>query len=168
MTYTWVDYVSLLGPTVVALMAAIVVVAGWFVNSHKALNNEIKKEARQYKIKMCLSIMKFHKYFIGLTRDGNKVVIDDDELIRLFEDMTSNILLYGGGEENRLLKDLSSNFSTAEKNIGKKNVDEASSHYNISYTTNQLLSLSQRKFRKELRLEEPVKISKALKLEMKK
>lgn len=167
MTYTWVDYVSLLGPTVVALIAAIVVVAGWFINSRKALNNEIEKEARKYKTEMCLSIMDFHKRFSVLTHTHGKVYIDDEELFTLFDSMMSKILLYGGGEENRLLKDLSNSFSVAEQNAGKSNVDEASSHYNISYITNQLLSLSQQKYRKELRLEKPTKISKALESEVK-
>ncbi|MCA9329988.1 hypothetical protein KDA11_05040 [Candidatus Saccharibacteria bacterium] len=166
--YSWVDYVSLLGPTAVALVAAIIVVAGWVVNSRTALNNEIEKEARQYKIDMCLAIMDYHKYFIEKTRDnGGRLNVDDDSLVDLFEHMTSKILLYGDSEENTLLRKLSSSFRVAADNLGKRNVDEASAHRDISYLTNQLLSLSQQKFRKELRLEKPTKISKALASEVK-
>lgn len=165
---TWVEYVSALGPTAVALVAALVVVIGWFVNSSKALNNEIKKEARQYKIEMCLSIMDFHERFSELTHTQGKVVVDDDRLFELFDEMKSKVLLYGDGEENVLIKDLVGNFRIAAENAGKKNEDEAVAHYNISDMTGRLLSLSQRKFRKELLLEDPVKISKALEQEAKK
>lgn len=168
MTYTWVDYVSLLGPTAVALLAAIVVLVGWFVNSNRALNNEIKKEARQYKIDMFSSIFDFHERYSRLISDYGKVVVEDDELINLSGIMESKVRLYGDGEEILLVKELIDSFATAAINIGKKNVEEASSHFNISDKTGQLLSLSQRKFRKELRLETPKEISKVLESGVKK
>lgn len=149
----WVDLVSTLGPTIVALVAAIIVVVGWFVNARKARNNEIAKEARRYKIEMCLSIMEFHEYFRTLVAENNRVVHQDDKLLELFEDMMRKILLYGGNKENALLRKLSSSFRVAEENSGAKNVDEALSHYDISATENELFSESVRRFRKELRLE---------------
>lgn len=149
----WIDYISKLGPTAVALVAAIVVVVGWFVNSRTALHNEIAKEARQYRIEMCLSVIKFHKYFTDLVRANNQVPHDDDELFGLFEDMMSKILLYGGNKENALIRELSKNFVVAAENSGQKNVDEAVSHFNISSTVNELFSVSVKRFRKELHLE---------------
>lgn len=149
----WIDYVAKLAPTVVALIAAIIVVVGWFVNSRAVRNNEIAKEARQYRIEMCLSVIGFHKYFANLVRANNQVPHDDDELFKLFEDMMSKILLYGGNKENALIRELSTNFVIASSNSGQKNVDEAVSHFNISSTVNELFSVSLKRFRKELRLE---------------
>lgn len=149
----WIDYVAKLAPTVVALIAAIIVVVGWFVNSRAVRNNEIAKEARQYRIEMCLSVIGFHKYFTNLVRANNQVPHDDDELFKLFEDMMSKILLYGGNKENALIRELSTNFVIASSNSGQKNVDEAVSHFNISSTVNELFSVSLKRFRKELRFE---------------
>lgn len=149
----WIDYVAKLAPTVVALIAAIIVVVGRFVNSRAVRNNEIAKEARQYRIEMCLSVIGFHKYFTNLVRANNQAPHDDDELFKLFEDMMSKILLYGGNKENALIRELSTNFVIASSNSGQKNVDEAVSHFNISSTVNELFSVSLKRFRKELRLE---------------
>jgi hypothetical protein len=150
--YEWVDYVDKLGSTAVALLAAIIVVVGWFVNSRKALNNEIEKEARQYKIDMCLSVIAFHKYFTERLREENKVNPADVQLIELFEHMMSKILLYGDSKENELVRELAGNFRVAAENMNAKNIDEAVSHFNISSTVNELFSVSLKKFRKELRL----------------
>jgi hypothetical protein len=149
----WIDYISKLGPTVVALVAAIIVVVGWFVNSRKALNNQIEKEARKYRIEMCMAVIEFHKYFNQLVRENNTVPHDGDELFKLFEDMMSKILLYGGNKENILIRELASNFRVAAENSGQKNMDEAMSHFNISSAVNELFSISIKRFRKELRLE---------------
>lgn len=150
----WIDYVEKLGPTIVALLAAIIVVVGWFVNSRKALNNEIEKEARQYRIDMCLSVIKFHRQFQGLVREEQKINPANARLIELFEEMMPKILLYGGNKEQVLLRDISENFRVAAENSGAKNVDEAASHFNISSAVNELFGTCLRKFRKELRLEE--------------
>ena len=155
--YGWMDYVSTLGPTVVALVAAIIVVVGWFVKSHRELNNEIEKEVRQYRIEMCHSIIRFHKYFRDLNRDKQGIDVQDIKQLELFEEMQSNVLLYGGTIENELLKSLSGSFRIAAENIGAKNEAEALAHYNISNMANKLFSISVKILRRELRLE---KISK--------
>lgn len=149
----WIDYVEKLGPTIVALVAAIIVVVGWFVNSRKALNNEIEKEARKYRIDMCLSVIEFHRQFQDLVREEQKINPEDTRLIELFEEMIPKILLYGGNKEQVLLREISENFKVAAENSGTKNVDETVSHFNISSAVNELFSTCLRKFRKELRLE---------------
>lgn len=148
-----IDYVSTLGPTIVALFTAMIVIIGWFINSSKARKNEIEKEARQYRIEMCLSIIKFHGYFKELTSDGGQIVSEDEKLIDMFEDMMSKVLLYGGTTENVLIEKLSTSFKIAAKNSGLKNVDEATAHYDISNTESELFGVAVRRFRKELRLE---------------
>lgn len=149
----WIDYVEKLGPTIVALVAAIIVVVGWFVNSRKALNNEIEKEARKYRIDMCLSVIEFHRQFQDLVREEQKINPENVRLIELFEEMMPKILLYGSNKEQVLLREISENFRVAAENSGAKNIDEASSHFNISSAVNELFSTCLRKFRKELLLE---------------
>lgn len=149
----WIDYVEKLGPTIVALAAAIVVMIGWCVNSRNALNNEIEKEARQYKIEMCMAIIKFHKRFSNIISEKGRVDSQDTELIELFDNMMDKVLLYGGNEEFTLVDELAGNFEVSAGNAGVKNIDEAMSHHNISVNVRKLLSVTQKKLRNELRLE---------------
>lgn len=151
--YELVDYVEKLGPTIVALIAAIAVVVGWFVNSWRVQVNEIKKEARQYKMEMRKSIIKFHKRFSNIISEKGKVDSQDVDLINLFEKMMEKVQLYGGNEELALISELARNFRIAAENINEKNIDEAVSHRNITIIVNRLLSVSQTKFRKDLKLE---------------
>ena len=106
---------------------------------------------------MCHSIIRFHKYFRDLNRDKQGIDVQDIKQLELFEEMQSNVLLYGGTIENELLKSLSGSFRIAAENIGAKNEAEALAHYNISNMANKLFSISVKILRRELRLE---KISK--------
>lgn len=149
----WHYYISTFGPTAVALIAAIIVIIGWFVNSYFNRKNEIEKEARNYRIEMCRSIIDLYKYYATNNMNKAELLADDDEFETKFKGTMNQILMYGGTKENVLLKNITNNIVQAVSNIDHKNVEEASAHFLMDQYMEELFNTSVQRFRRELRLE---------------
>jgi len=99
-----------LAPIIGAMIAAIIVIIGWFIISYLNRRNEIKKELRGYRLEMLHSI-------ITLQIDFQKTYIIDKNLYNL---MYVKIKTFGTREENKCFKQINDAIVALEKEREKQ------------------------------------------------
>jgi len=100
-----------LAPIIGALIAAIIVIVGWFIIARLNRKNEIAKELRGYRIDMLKTVLEFRQYFAKLLSISiqNKQTPDlkDSKLSELCENAFNKIQMFGKNDERNLMEELS-------------------------------------------------------------
>ena len=129
-----------LAPIIGAVIAAIIVVIGWFIISYLNRKNEIAKELRGYRLKMLTNIIDFRLSFIK--NNGF-----NDEVQKLYDKAYTEIQLYGKNDEIK-------NFEKFVKTL--KDLKKENNEHLLNILKESLIELSyscQNNIRKELKLE---------------
>ena len=80
---------------IITVISIVLVVIGWFVNQWLNRKNEIKKEARTYRLKMLSSIIDFRLSFV-------KSKCFNDYVQILYDKAYTDVQLYGNNDEIKL------------------------------------------------------------------